>query len=232
MSIGKRADSIKSAVLAMIGQHAVNPNSVLVQRMIGQGLYEWIRTHFRYSQYLAKEGVPRDVRKPYWDAGTVLKMPSPYCVCPGYANSMVALGKALGLDVFAVNGFARRWFDSSKLPTDGMKTWHKWVVLRQSDGMLVPFDPTNSSISLEFARGVSPKEASARASAPSSPEDYAIYNAVYFSTIRSDSGKVINSGDQLNSLSYASWRQIDVSRLRPRYEAFVGTRNWKTCLTD
>ena len=233
MSLEARAKTIRDAVTAEVDNVVSETKKpVLLERMIWQGLYDWIRTHFHYSEYLAKDDTPGEVRKPFWDPKHLMAMPSPYCVCAGYGNTLVAMGKACGLDCFQVNGFARRFFDSSKLPDDPMKPWHKWAIMRQSDGLSVPADPTTSSIDLKIARQLPIDKWIASSTLPSSPEDWAIYAAVFYTTVLPTTGKAISESEQISTLEYSAWKRIEIANLKTLYSQHTGTVYWKTSLVE
>lgn len=229
--VEKQARAIASAVDEVIQSRYPTANILARERLLIQGLYDWVRTHLVYNLWLADLRRDREVRNRYWYAKDLFELDKPNAVCVGYANSFVSLATSLGIDAFTVVGCTRRQFKNDKLPVEGWMGGHQWAICRQKDGFLLPVDPTNSAVSLGKARELSGRVPEP-ITLPIGVEDWALHFAIYHATTRPFVHSYLPSKESNTSLSYTDWRMLDISVLQNSYRRKVGMTWFSTAMVD
>ncbi len=213
-SVATKIQNSVNGVLRSLGHTEISPS--LRERLLFQAAYDFTRTHLSYNLFLTTAaGMARPIASQFWYSKDLYKMPSPFAVCPGYANITVDISKELGLNCFAVNGFTRPGLDSKHLPSDlspESKPPHKWVILVQSDGLLLPCDPSNGSVSLALARQ-SKGDIDEPACFPLTSTDWAIHAAVYYPTQDNRTWKALEPTNSTLRVSFSEWRNLNVTHL-------------------
>jgi hypothetical protein len=221
VSVNDRAKQIRDAALEVVNEYNPSANSLLKERMVVQGLYDWTRTHITYNLWLGNQKNDRDVRKHYWNAEELFTFKKLTAVCAGIADVMAKMTASLGIKATKVDGFGRgSSFDSTRFPADPSKVWHSWVLIEQVDGFAFPCDPTNSAVGLVEARRQQGKIVQGL-TMPVSPLDWAMYLIEYYPT-QAQYGKALKPSQVLLKLSYDEWRRLDCTVLRKSHGNLTG----------
>jgi hypothetical protein len=205
-----------------------NASKLLKERLKIQALYDWIRTHFFYNDFLADPNGDRKIKIEHWTPSTLFRLERLDCVCAGYANSLVDMAVGIGLECYAVNGTLRANLTNQGRPTETSKAIaHKWVIFKLSDGALLPCDPTTSGVLLSKAREL---QGNIRepVTLPISREEFALYGAVFFENILSATGKPLSeTNKQAFVQTYEQWLALNITSLQRIYPVPVLGR-WAT----
>jgi hypothetical protein len=212
ISVKNLASNIDNAVGVLVNEHVPNAKKPLVTRLRAQAAFDWVRCHLVYNRDLNDMSLDREVRKRHWTPEQLLRMDRPNAVCAGFANTMAALGKAMGLDTYTVNGEVRGNLSGDHLPPEEMKALgHKWVQLRHEDGYIEAFDVSRGAVALETVRGLG--EPFEPVMSPVSYNDWILHFAVNRAVINSDSGAPLSTQEKGTSLGWAQWRALNLAPL-------------------
>ena len=208
------ADNLLKCVRDVTKKLSAPPNQILVERMKMQALTAWIRTHFSYNPSLDAPGIPREIRSRYWEATDLFQLPRLSAVCAGIANTTVQVGQEMGLNCRPINGFTRANYRNDSLPKTNH---HKWILFQQSDGLLVPSDPTHSLVPLATARNLEGRILQGTIDLPASREEWAVFLAVYYGSHIEGGAKPIPETLNVTKLTLDEWRTVDIQSLKRDY---------------
>ena len=157
VSIAVLAARIKKVVLEILAEERIDPASIVGQRLLAQGVCDWVRTHIVYNQALTPDpstgqyDYPHETLKRFWTTELLLKEQTLFAVCAGLSRTTLDLSLSVGLKCEMVNGFTRGWNNTTSSKRD-----HAWVVYTFDDQNgkkeICPADVTKALVLLSRAR--------------------------------------------------------------------------------
>lgn len=206
------AEKIQSAVQEVVSQLPEKPNRVLSDRLLSQGVCDWVRTHVEASTQI--EQMPREQRLKYYDTQVMLNMPVPLGICSSTSLMARNLSRLVGLECKYVSGYLRDWQQGVPAETN-----HGWVIFNLGGDVIVPSDCIRSRISLPEARR---KNGSIRVygSLPISADEFALFSSLHYGSeqkyVKYQDPQGVNL---LTRLGESEWRGLNVSALKPYDDA-------------
>lgn len=207
--VAQLARLVKGAVGEVIAELDFKPNQVLWQRLMAQGVCDWVRTRVVFDVDLERaiyRNPSPDLlgRK---DPRYVLGMQSPAAVCTGFSLLARNVAREISLTCFYVNGVTR---SGAQFRAVKPKPHHVWNVFVLADGLNIPADLSRSPVALPTAR----RDVSAIRSTLSLPvfaDEFAIFSAVCHAF---NSASAVAQGDPQNrffssDLDMEQWRAVD-----------------------